>query len=125
MKPLQAALPLLWLAAAGPAAVSAAAPTAEASMLLAGSITVTPQGTVQAYTVDKPAKLAAPIQRLLAQNVPHWRFEPVIDHGHAVAAKAAMHLRIVATSTDKDHYAMRIGGQWFGDSGRASSPHAL
>ena len=84
-------------------------------MLLTGSITVTPQGAVQSYTVEKSASLPAPVQRLLVQNVPHWRFQPVISNGQAVAAKTAMHLRIVASPTDKDHYALRIASEWFGD----------
>lgn len=115
MKTLLAALSMFALSGAMPAAAHAPAQPAEASMLLAGSITISPQGAVQSYTVDKLASLPAPVQQLLTQNVPHWRFEPVTSNGHAVAAKAAMHLRIVATPTDKDHYALRIAGEWFGD----------
>ena len=84
-------------------------------MLLTGSITVTPQGAVQSYTVEKSTSLPAPVQRLLGQNVPHWRFEPVIRDGQAVAATASMHLRVVATPTDADRYALRIASEWFGD----------
>lgn len=116
MKALLAALSILVLPGLMPALAHTPPAQAEASMLLAGSITVSPQGAVQSYTVDKLATLPAPVQQLLTQNVPHWRFEPVIDHGHAVAAKAAMHLRIVATPTDKDHFALRIASQWFGNA---------
>lgn len=116
MKPLLAALSMGALSCAMPALAGTPPPQAEASMLLAGSITIDPQGAVQSYIVDKQASLSAPIRQLLSRNVSLWRFEPVIDHGHAAAAKAAMHLRIVATSTDKDHYALRIAGQWFGNA---------
>lgn len=116
MKPLLAALSISALSCAIPAIAHTPPPQAEASMLLAGSITISPQGAVQAYTVDKSADLPAPLQQLLSRSVPHWRFEPVTSNGHAVAAKAAMHLRIVAKSTDKDHYALRIASHWFGNA---------
>lgn len=115
MKTLLAALSMLALSGAMPAAAHGRIPPVQLSMVLAGTITVDPQGAVRSYAVDKSTSLPAPVLQLLTKNVPHWRFKPVLSNGHPVAAKSAMHLRIVATPSDENHFTIDIAGEWFGD----------
>lgn len=115
MKTLLAALGMLALSGAMPATAHTQARPVLVSMLLEGSITVTPQGAVQSYAVDKSTALPAPVVQLLAQSVPHWRFRPVLSDGHPVTAKADMHIRVVATPSDGSNYTLSIASEWFGN----------
>lgn len=102
--------------AAGPGAVRK---RVEASMLLTGSITVAPDGSVQGYEIDKSDKVPAEIANLVQQAAANWRFEPVIHDGHPVSARAHMSLRIVARREDPNStsFTARIAGANFGDYG--------
>ncbi len=92
--------------------------TVQASMVVNGSITVSIKGHVKGYTLDHPEKLPSAVTGLLAKAVPHWRFRPVLRHGKAVAAKAEMHLRIVASPVGNKRYSLSVGGARFGNGGR-------
>lgn len=110
-----AALTMSGLAiAAGP---QAARKRAEASMLVTGDITVTADGSVAGYTLDKQDKIPADVVGLIGSAAPKWRFEPVMREGHAVAAHAHMSLRLVARreSPDAPTYIVRIAGATFGE----------
>jgi hypothetical protein len=100
----------------------AAAPDAkpldvQASMLLTGSITVTRDGHVAAYAIDKADKVPPVVMKLLAQAVPNWRFEPVLRDGKPVMARSPMNLRIVAKSTGGGKFSISVAGARFGDGG--------
>lgn len=97
------------------ASVWAARPEVRASLLVDGTIGVTPQGSVLAYTLKQPEALPKPVVALLARAIPHWRFEPVLRNGEPVVAKASMHIRIVARRTGNDQFELRIAGTQFGD----------
>lgn len=97
----------------------AATKKAVASMLVTGSIELTPDGTVRGYTIDHRQELPAPVVELIDKNAPAWRFEPVRVDGRAVAAKGDMSLRVLAQPIDDVHYALSIRGAHFGKQDRA------
>lgn len=96
--------------AAGPAAVRA---RVQASMLVSGSITVAPDGTVKSDVIDHPEKLPAPVVNLIERSVSTWRFVPVVRDAQPVMAKAAMSLRIVAKPVGKGNFSISIEGANF------------
>lgn len=87
---------------------------AEASMLVTGSIVVTPDGSVQSYLLDHSEKLPPGVVALIAQTVPSWKFRPVVVDGKEVIAKASMALRVNAREAAKDQYTVRVVGASFG-----------
>ncbi|HWU77110.1 MAG TPA: energy transducer TonB [Rhodanobacter sp.] len=99
--------------AAGPYAVRK---RVQASMLVTGSIVVAADGSVASYDLDKRGQLPAAVVGLIRQNVPSWRFVPVVRDGRPVLAKAAMSLRVVARPEGDGNYALTIGGSHFGQS---------
>jgi len=72
---------------------------AEASMVLTGTIDISPTGSVEAFTLRDEAKVEAYLQEFLQKNVAQWRFEPVMRDGVAVPARTPVNLRLVARST--------------------------
>lgn len=96
--------------AAGPYAVRK---RMQASMLVSGSITVAPDGTVKSDAIDQPEKLPAPVVSLIKRSVPTWHFVPVVRDGQPVMAKAAMSLRIVARPIGNGSFSISIEGANF------------
>jgi hypothetical protein len=98
------------------AAVSAAGPLArkrmEASMLVEGTLGITPGGTVLAYSLDQAEELPPAVVQMIAKAVPRWTFKPVLVDGKPVAAKAKVHLRVVASDGS---YRVAIRSACFGD----------
>jgi len=90
----------------------------EASMVVTGSIGVTPQGTVLGYTLDQPQKLPPPVVDLIARTIPRWTFQPVLRGGKPVAAKAGMRLRVVARPMGEGRFQIDLRSAWFGDPGQ-------
>jgi len=74
---------------------------AEASMVLTGTIDISPTGSVEAFTLRDDAKVEAYLQEFLQKNVAQWRFEPVMRDGVAVPARTPVSLRLVARSTEE------------------------
>lgn len=97
--------------AAGPRAV---AKQVQASMLLTGSIVVTPAGKVLSYTIDKPQEIPPAVLAVIAGTVPGWTFAPVLQNGQPVTAKATMSLRVVATPVAAGNFAVSVSGASFG-----------
>ncbi|NII09545.1 hypothetical protein [Oleiagrimonas sp. C23AA] len=87
------------------------------TMVLDGQITVSPTGKVEDYQIREADKVPKPILELIRKTVNQWRFEPARSHGQPVPVKTPMHLRVVATPTDKQHVQLRVSGQWFGSPG--------
>ncbi|MDE3211170.1 MAG: energy transducer TonB [Pseudomonadota bacterium] len=114
MKRVALGVVALWLAgvalAAGPHAVRK---RVQASMLVSGSITVAPDGTVKSDVIDHPDKLPAAVVSLIERNVPTWRFAAVVRDGRPVIAKAEMNLRIVARPIGSGNYSIGIEGANF------------
>lgn len=88
--------------------------TAEATMLVTGSIEVMPDGTVHDYTIDRPEKIPPLVVDLIKNNVPNWKFRRD-DHVEAIF-RAKMSLRIVAKQVDDQHDSIAISSASFGDA---------
>lgn len=83
-------------------------------MLVSGTISVSPQGSVTTFSLDKFDKLPTSVVQMLGKSIPHWRFEPVFRDCKPVAATAAMRLRVVAKPIKGDAYSVGIAGTHFG-----------
>lgn len=90
---------------------------AESSVLVTGTITIAPDGSVQAHTLAPAAPLGDAVVRLVASNVAQWRFQPVQVEGRAVTAKVPMHVRLVARKTDDGKFSIAIASTHFGANG--------
>ena len=86
----------------------------EASMVVTGTITVDPDGSVQGYSIDDLVKLPPAARHIIQATVPRWQFVPIMSNGKAVAAQAGMSLRIVADMIGEQHAIVRIAGAEFG-----------
>jgi hypothetical protein len=74
------------------AAVSAAGPLArkrmEASMLVEGTLGITPGGTVLAYSLDQAEELPPAVVQMIAKAVPRRTFKPVLVDGKPVGGES-------------------------------------
>lgn len=86
----------------------------EASMVVTGTITVNPDGSVNGYTLDQQDKLPPAVMKIAAATIPNWKFQPVLDNDAPVSAKSSMSLRLVAHPIDEQHATVRISGALFG-----------
>jgi hypothetical protein len=87
----------------------------EASMLVAGTIEVAPDGSVARYALDHPDELPPAVKDLLTKAVPTWKFAPITVDGKPAIAKAAMSLRIVAKPLANGNYNIAVAATHFGD----------
>ena len=95
---------------------SAVRKKAESSLLLNGHIVVAPDGSVQSFDLDPQAQAQDVVMDLVKRNSAKWRFEPVLENGVPVTAKAPMHLRVVASPVaGSDSYQLRIASATFGE----------
>lgn len=90
-----------------------AQPAVEMTLLATGSVDIEPDGSVSGYRLDQQAQLPQPIRELADANVMKWRFEPILEDGVAVAARARMNLRFVATEVGEDDLELRLAGVTF------------
>ncbi|MBB3226510.1 hypothetical protein FHW69_001100 [Luteibacter sp. Sphag1AF] len=98
--------------AGGPAAVRK---QIEASMVVTGSVDVSPEGAVTKYVVDQPEKIPADVVSLIQRSAAQWRFKPVLLDGKPVNAHATMSLRVVASPNGDGTYVARVKGANFGE----------
>lgn len=94
----------------------------QGSMVVTGSITVTPEGKVKSFVIDRAGRLPPSVVDLIGKNAPNWGFEPVVRDGVSVFAKADMNLRIVAKPLGGKTYALSISGSYFGKPSSGSKP---
>ena len=92
----------------------------EGSMVVTGTIGVTPQGTVLGYTLDQSEKLPPVVVEVIGKTVPGWTFQPVLQDGKPVAAKAKMNLRLVARPLGEGKYQVAVRSAYFGDEEAAA-----
>ncbi|MBD8899027.1 energy transducer TonB [Rhodanobacter sp. DHG33] len=104
---------LLAMAAMGTQA--ATKPAVESSAVVNGTIVLAKDGTVQTAVVDDPAKYGQPIADMVRNAALQWHFQPVLQDGQPVVAKASMHARVVLTQKPDGNYSARIKGVTFGD----------
>lgn len=88
----------------------------EASMLLTGTVVVAPDGNVRDYFIDNSDKVPAAVLDIVRKTTAHWLFAPVMVGNSAVAAKAKMSLRVVATPAGGENYSLAVSGANFGDA---------
>jgi len=96
--------------AAGPDAVRK---RVQASMLVRGSITVAPDGSVAGYVIDQPEKLPLQVRELIGKSIPRWRFDALEVAGKPATMKSDMSFRVVAKPIDKSDYSIGIAGATF------------
>lgn len=102
------------------------APRPDASLVVTGTIEVTPGGDVAGYQLDQPAKLPHGITKLLGSTIPGWKFEPPQADKPDAIARAHMQLRLLATPNANGSYTVRVASAWFGTpKGRADDPRVL
>lgn len=108
----------LVISAASPHYAHAAPPpNAQLSMLVAGKISVSPEGKVIDFSLEETDKLPPPVVKLLSQEIPKWLFEPPTRDGKAVALTTSMTLRVVSRSIANKKHSLELGSATFGDSG--------
>jgi hypothetical protein len=87
----------------------------EARMHVSGTIDIEPDGSVSAHAIEDAADVPREVRGLIAQAAGTWRFEPIIQDGAAVPARATMHLKIVAEQVpDSEAIRLRLASAHFG-----------
>lgn len=74
--------------------VRAVRATAQADMVLTGSIDISAAGRVDAYRLDHAEKVPGYVQDYLRPIIAAWRFDPTITAGRPVAVTAPLSLRL-------------------------------
>lgn len=88
---------------------------AESSAVVNGTIVLAKDGTVQTAVIDDAAKYGQPIADMVRNAALQWHFQPVLQDGQPVVAKASMHARVVLKQKPDGNYTARIKGVTFGD----------
>ena len=83
-------------------------------MVVTGWIAVSPDGSVQGYTIDQPEKLPQAVINHIQRKVPASKFR--FDAPAAVAQRVQMHVRINATPIDDKRYGVAIASASFGNA---------
>ena len=86
----------------------------EGSMLVTGRVTITLEGTVGDWTIDRREDLPPPVARAIDAAAPGWRFEPILVDGVPVHGSARMSLLVVAERIDDERFGVVIRGGYFG-----------
>jgi hypothetical protein len=126
-------LMLCGVAVSSPAVAASAhevARQAEASMMVVGTLTVAPNGSVSSYQLDDAEKLPAAVSSLLQQAIPSWQFDPLVRDGKPVSVRSRMGLRVVLHSLGDKRYRLYLAGAYFsadrkplkGDASRRTQP---
>lgn len=105
-------------AAAGATSAGAIRKTAEAGMLVTGTIEVNPDGSLHNYTLDQPGKLPPVVVDVVSKTVSSWTFklsEPTSD-----VVKTEVSLRVVAKPVGDGKFTVAVQGASFGEPGTRS-----
>ncbi|MGN6741353.1 energy transducer TonB [Dyella sp.] len=109
-------LMLCGVAVSSPAVAASAqevARQAEASMVVVGTLTVAPNGSVSGYQLDNPENLPAAVSNLLQQAIPTWQFDPMVRDGKPVNVRSRMSLRVVLHPLGDKRYRLYLAGAYF------------
>lgn len=87
----------------------------ESSAVVNGTIVLAQDGTVQSAVIDNPAKYGQAIADFVHNTAMQWHFQPVLQDGQPVVAKASMHARVVLKQKPDGNFDARIKGVTFGD----------
>lgn len=85
----------------------------QASMLVAGTLDIEPDGSVSGYALERTNTLPKAVAELASKTLPQWRFDPVLQEGKPVKARATMRLQFIGNQIDNTHYAVGLGGADF------------
>ena len=100
------------------ASAHAVAKRAEASMMVVGTVTVAPDGSVSGYQLEDAAALPPAVNALLQQAIPSWQFDPISLNGKPVSVKSSMSLRVVLHSLGDKRYRLYLAGASFSADGK-------
>ncbi|PXV59157.1 hypothetical protein SAMN04487785_10677 [Dyella jiangningensis] len=93
--------------------------TAEASMLVTGTVEVNPDGSLHGYALDKPEKLPPVVVDVVNKTIHAWEFKlsgPTTD-----VVKTKMSLRVVAKPLGDGQFSVAVQGSSFGEPGAHSN----
>jgi len=93
--------------------------TAEAGMLVSGSIEVNPDGTLHAYTLDDPGKLPPVVTDVIDKTVKVMRF--TLSGAATEVVKARMNLRVIAKPVGEGNMSVSVLGASFYTGEKSSS----
>lgn len=100
---------------------------AEATMVVTGHVDIEGDGRVSGHHLDNRARLPAYVIDLIDRAARGWRFEPLLEDGEPIAARAPMGLRLVArpiADSDGDgDFQVGIDNGWFGHAPGESTDH--
>ncbi|TBR39784.1 MULTISPECIES: energy transducer TonB [Dyella] len=91
-------------------------PVVESSTLVKGTIVLNKDGTVASTSIDDENVLGNALSDVVRKTAAQWRFDPVMQNGEPVIAKARMSVRLVARKNDSGDYNVRVKGAMFGES---------
>ena len=114
----QIVLVLLLTLIASTANAQAVRKTAEASMLVTGSIELNPDGSLHGYTLDQSEKLPPPVVDIVGKSIPTWQFK-LSGTTHELV-KTDMSLRVVAKPVGDGKYNVAVEGASFGHPGASA-----
>jgi hypothetical protein len=107
---------LLWMAIGGAQAsgVAEVRKRVEASMLVTGRVTITPEGTVGGWQIDRREELPEAVANVIDAAAPGWRFESIEVDGKPAHGSARMSLLMVAERLDAERFRVSIRDGYFG-----------
>lgn len=84
----------------------------ESSLLVTGTIDVTPAGDVAAHALHQPERLPTGIVDMVAGMAPQWKFEPIALQGKAVS-RSEMSLLFVAKKQENGKFSVELRSAYF------------
>lgn len=102
------------VAATGAATGQNVRKTAEASVLVTGSLEVNPDGTLHGYTLDHPEKLPPVVVEVIGKNIVQWEFK--LSASAKEVVKSTMSLRVVAKPVADGKFNVFVQGASFGQA---------
>lgn len=88
--------------------------TAEAGMVLTGTVEVNPDGSLHGYTIDKRGDVPANVVDIVDKNISQWTFKLSAPTTDVVTSK--MSLLVLAKPTSDGKYYATVSGSSFGDN---------
>ncbi|HET7562488.1 MAG TPA: hypothetical protein VFJ87_08935 [Rhodanobacteraceae bacterium] len=82
-----------------PTLAFAATTPVHVSMVVTGTVSVNPDGSVKAYTIDHADQLPSGVQSLLKSSVPEWTFDAIKAAHKTVPTQARMSVQVTGTVT--------------------------
>ena len=104
---------MLLVSVAGLVHAQSARKTAEAGMLVTGTVEVNPDGSLHGYTIDQQDKLPPVVVDVVGKNLPLWAFK--LSSPASDVIKSKMSLRILAKPAGDGKYKVSIAGASFGE----------